>query len=233
MIPTIPILSAVTVHIQAGAIRLEGQLTAPEDARGFVIVASADGDHTYERANAYLAGWLADAGFATLLISLLTPDEEAEDAETSALRFNQSLVASRLAKVTCSVRSRWPFVGMDIGYVAGGLCAGSALAAAAVLPTVSAVVCRGARLEVAERILHRVTAEVLLLVGEYDTSHLSADRRALANLPDSARLEVVPGAGHLLEDPDDLEYVARSAEAWFARTLTCAVRREEEMLVGA
>jgi putative phosphoribosyl transferase len=197
----------------------------PDDTRGFVIVASADGDHTYERTNAYIAGWLADAGFAILLIRLLTPDEEAEDAETSALRFNQSLVASRLAKVTCWVRSRWPFVDMDIGYVAGGLCAGSALAAAAVLPTVQAVVCYGARIELAELLLHRITADILLLLGEHDTAHQTACRRALKSLPETARLELVPGGRHLLEDTDSLQYLARSAEAWFSRKLSRDARR--------
>jgi pimeloyl-ACP methyl ester carboxylesterase len=122
-------------------------------------------------------------------------------------------------KVTQWVRAGVAFSGLEIGLFASGLCAGAALAAASVCSIVRAVVCRGARVDVVVSQLHRVRSEVLLLVGERDTAHLSASRGAYWLLPESAQLEVLPNAGHLLDDPPTLDEVARKAERWFGRTL--------------
>jgi len=219
-ITSLPDLTAtMTVQIPVGAVQLHGQLMLGQAARGLVIVANGDGDHLYDETNAYVARRLCAAGFATLVVDLLTPNEAIEDAETSALRFHQGLLASRLMKVTQWVRSGVVFSGLEIGLFASGLCAGAALATASVSPAVRAVVCRGARVDVVVPQLHRVRSEVLLLVGERDTAHLSASRAAYWLLPESAQLEVLPNAGHLLDDPETLDEVARQAERWFGRTL--------------
>ena len=220
------IMETLPVQIPIGRIALRGRLTLGRKARGLVIVANGDGDHLYDATNTSVARHLGTAGFATLVVDLLTADEAVEDAETSALRFHQGLLASRLVKVVQWARSGVAFSGLEIGVFASGLCAGAALAAASVSSSVRAVVCRGARVDVVVPQLHRVRAEVLLLVGERDTAHLSASRGAYWLLPDTARLEVVSNAGHLLDDADALERVAIEAERWFGRTL------EREAIVG-
>lgn len=207
------------MQIPVASVYLSGRLTLTENPRGLVIIPNGDGDHLYDETNAYSARRLADEGFATLVVDLLTPREAAEDAETSELRFHQSLLASRLVRVTQWLRGRPLFRDLEIGYFASGLCAGAALAAASVDDDVRAVVCRGARVDLVVPQLHRVRARVLLLVGERDTAHIAASRGAYWLLPDTARLEVVPNAGHLLDDPIALDRVACEAEQWFGETL--------------
>lgn len=218
-IPFTELYASTTVQIPVGGETLRGQLMLGQGVRGLVIVANGDGDHVYDATNASIARRLSEAGFATLVVELLTPSESVEDAETSSLRFHQGMLASRLVKVTQWARARLAFSGLEIGLFASGLCAGAALAAASVCSGVRAVVCRGARVDVVVPQLHRVRADVLLLVGERDTAHLSASRGAYWLLPESARLEVVPNAGHLLDEPDALHRVAREAERWFGRML--------------
>lgn len=213
------VAATMAVQIPVGSLYLRGRLMLGQGARGLVIIANGDGDHLYDETNAYIARRLCDAGFATLVVDLLTPNEAVEDAETSALRFHQGLLASRLVKVTQWVRAGVAFSGLEIGLFASGLCAGAALATASVFAAVRAVVCRGARVDVVVPQLHRVRSEVLLLVGERDTAHLSASRGAYWLLPESAQLEVLPNAGHLLDEPATLDEVARKAERWFSRTL--------------
>jgi putative phosphoribosyl transferase len=209
----------LAMQIPVGSIYLRARLLLADNARGLVIVANGDGDHLYDDTNAYVARQLAEAGFAILAVDLLTPAEAVEDAETSALRFHQSLLASRLVKVTHWLRSRPVFRDLDIGYFASGLCAGAALAAASVAATVGAVVCRGARVDLVVPQIQNVRAPVLLLVGDRDTAHLDASRGAYWLLPDSARLEVIPNAGHLLDGLLALERVVDEAERWFGDAL--------------
>jgi putative phosphoribosyl transferase len=220
---------SVAVQIPVSGAILRGRLTLGNAARGLIIIANGDGDHVYDATNEYVARSLCESGFATLVVDLLTPHEAVEDAETSGLRFHQGLLASRLVKVMQWARAGLAFSGVDIGLFASGLCAGAALAAASVSSAVRSVVCRGARVDVVVPQLHRVRSEVLLLVGERDTAHLSASRGAYWLLPETAQLEVVPNAGHLLDEPDALEQVARHAERWFARTLASAAAAPEYM----
>lgn len=225
MITSLPDLTAtLAVQVPVGSAQVRGRLMLGEAARGLIIVANGDGDHLYDETNAYVARQLCAAGFATLVVDLLTPNEAIEDAETSALRFHQGLLASRLVKVTQWVRAGGVFSGLEIGLFASGLCAGAALATASVSSAVRAVVCRGARVDVVVPQLHRVRSEVLLLVGERDSAHLSASRGAYWLLPESAQLEVLPNAGHRLDEPETLDEVARQAERWFGRTLDANVR---------
>jgi dienelactone hydrolase len=225
----------VALQIPVGSTYLSARLNLTENPRGLVIIANGDGDHLYDETNGYVARQVATEGFATLVVDLLTPREAAEDAETSELRFHQSLLASRLVRVTQWMRGRPALRHVEIGFFASGLCAGAALAAASVLDHVRAVVCRGARVDLVVPQLHSVRAQVLLLVGERDTAHIAASRGAFWLLPDSARLEVVPNAGHLLDDPIALDRVADEAARWFGETLdTCpaAVEAIDGMLAG-
>lgn len=207
------------MQIPVASVYLSARLTLKENDRGLVIIANGDGNHLYDETNGYLARYLANEGFATLVVDLLTPREAAEDAETSELRFHQSLLASRLVRVTQWLRGRPAFRDLEIGYFASGLCAGAALAAASVSDEVRAVVCRGARVDLVVPQLHNVRADVLLLVGERDTAHMAASRGAYWLLPETARLEVVPNAGHLLDEPLALDQVGREAEHWFGEAL--------------
>jgi putative phosphoribosyl transferase len=215
--PALP--DSLAVQIPVGTVSVGGKLALRSNARGLVIVANGDGDHIYDHGNAHVAAHLHEAGFSTLVIDLLTAREAAEDAETSELRFHQSLLAARLVRVTKWARAPFLFSGLGVGVFASGLCAGAALAAASVTSTIRAAVCRGARVDLVVPQLHRVRAEVLLIVGERDRAHLTESRGAYWLLPQSAQLEVLPNAGHLLDEPDMLDRIARDAENWFARTL--------------
>jgi putative phosphoribosyl transferase len=209
---------SVPVRIPVESMLLTGKLAVPENARGLVIVANGDGDHIYDRGNQEVASYLADSGFATLLIDLLTPLERVEDAETSALRFDQALLARRLIKLTVWARSQAPLRDLRIGYFASGPCADAAVAAAGVSRLARAVVCRGAQVD-ADAIPAGGCGDVLFLVGARDTAHTRANREAVAQLPASATLYVVPDAGHALEEPHARLRVSHLAEDWFAWTL--------------
>lgn len=209
------------VFIPAGSVALRGSLDLPRDPRGLVIVANGDGDHFYDDGNAAVARALVDAGFAVLTVELLTPHELAEDAETSALRFDEILLAARLAKVTAWTRSHWQLGALEVGYLAAGLCAAAALAATSVRPIAKSVVCRSARVEDG-RWLERVSAQVLLLAGERDAPAQRAGCLALSRLRGNARMEILPGARHFLDEPATVDRTARIVEAWFARTLAGA-----------
>lgn len=206
------------VRIPAGSVELEGALDLPSAPRGLVIVANGDGDHLYDRGNAAIASDLARAGFAVLTVDLLTPAERAEDAESSALRFDTLLLAARLGRVTTWTESHAELAMLEVGYLASGLCAGAALAASAVRPLVRSVVCRSARVT-ANRLLDGVRGAVLLLAGEHDSAALREACATLLRLPSTARLEMVRDARHLLDEPAALDAVATVAEEWFGRTL--------------
>jgi dienelactone hydrolase len=205
------------VEIWTTSVRLDGYLELPRNPRSLVIIANGDGDHTWDNANARVAALLADAGFATLVVNLLTRDEAAEDAETSALRFDARFLAERLVKVTRWAKARPALQGLSIEYLARGLCAGAALAAAAVTDEATAVVCCAARVELASIRLDRLDAAVLFLVGDRDVAHIGLNIGLLRRLHCEARLELVRHGTHLLDDAAACAIVAREAASWFAR----------------
>ena len=217
----------VAVKIPAGATYLRGEVMSATNARGLVIVCNGDGDHVYDETNAYIARELRKAGFAILVVDLLTCGEAVEDAETSALRFGVRLLASRMVSVTRWVRREGLFNGLEIGLFASGLCGGASLLAGMRSSAVNAVVCRGARLDAVVAQLRHAGAEVLLLVGERDTAHLDCNRRAFRLLPKGSCLTVVPNAGHLLDDAGPLQKVVCDTESWFACTLQRRARRSD------
>lgn len=201
-----------TVRLTSGTAELEGHLTVPEHARGAVVFAHGSGSSRHSIRNRYVAKVLNDAGFATLLFDLLTRTEEADRANI----FNIDLLASRLVDVTVWLTSRPDIAALPIGYFGASTGAGAALAAAAdKRVTVSAVVSRGGRPDLAGVHLPDVSAPTLLIVGERDELTLELNRRAEAAMSAECRIAVVPGATHLFEEAGTLEQAAELAREWF------------------
>jgi dienelactone hydrolase len=166
---------------------------------------------------------LREVGLATLLIDLLTADEEAVDLRTGRLRFDVHLLAGRLVGATDWLGKNPETLGLKVGYFGASTGAGAALVAATERPrAVGAIVSRGGRPDLAGPALPRVQAPTLLIVGGNDTPVIRMNQEALAQLRVEAKLEIVPGATHLFEEPGALDVVARLAREWFRRHLTPA-----------
>ena len=203
-----------------GAVPLDGDLSVPANARGIVIFAHGSGSSRFSPRNRYVAEQLRQAGFGTLLMDLLTPQEEAADDVTAELRFNIPLLAQRLELATEWLHQREDMADYDLGYFGASTGAAAALIAAAEMPElIRAVVSRGGRPDLAGDALSRVKAPTLFIVGGNDVPVIGMNREAFAVIPAEKRLEIVPGATHLFEEPGALEQVARLAGDWFARYL--------------
>jgi putative phosphoribosyl transferase len=208
------------VRVTAGSVTLEGNLTLPEEARGIVLFAHGSGSSRLSPRNRYVARILNEAKLATLLVDLLTPEEEAVDVRTGHLRFDISLLAERLVGATDWLVQHPDTGQLRIGYFGASTGAAAALVAAAVRPdVVGAVVSRGGRPDLAGRALAHVRAPTLLIVGGHDVEVLELNRAALAQLRAEKELVIVPGATHLFEEPGALDQVARLARDWFERHL--------------
>jgi putative phosphoribosyl transferase len=209
------------VRVAAGPVTLEGNLSLPERARGIVLFAHGSGSSRHSPRNRYVARVLNEAKLATLLVDLLTPDEEAVDLRTAHLRFDIGLLAGRLAGVTEWLTQYPDTRELRIGYFGASTGAAAALVAAAQrLDAVGAIVSRGGRPDLAGSALAHVRTPTLLIVGGNDFEVVELNRRALALLRCEKQLEIVPGATHLFEEPGALEEVARLAREWFERYLT-------------
>jgi putative phosphoribosyl transferase len=212
------------VRIAAGRASLDGDLTQPDDARGMVLFAHGSGSSRHSSRNRYVAQELRRSGLGTLLMDLLTAEEEAVDARTAHLRFDIGLLAERLRAATDWLRADPRTSRLAIGYFGASTGGGAALVAAAERPAdVGAVVSRGGRPDLAGAALPRVQAPTLLIVGGRDEPVIAMNEEALARLRCEKRLEIVPGATHLFEEPGTLEHVARLAADWLGRHLTRAV----------
>ena len=208
------------VRIATARAELEGILVVPANARAVVLFAHGSGSGRRSPRNAFVAGDLNRAGLATLLLDLLTAEEEAVDRRFAHLRFDIPFLAERLAAATRWVREEAATRDLAVGYFGASTGAAAALVAAAAAPaTVGAIVSRGGRPDLAGDALPRVAAPTLLLVGGRDREVLDLNREALARLTCEKRLQVVPGATHLFEEPGTLETVARLAAEWFRRHL--------------
>ncbi len=208
------------VRVPADPVTLEGDLGIPDDARGVVLFAHGSGSGRHSPRNRYVAQSLREAGLATLLIDLLTPEEEAVDLRTRHLRFDIGLLAKRLVGATDWLTQDPKTQDLRIGYFGASTGAGAALAAAAERPKdVGAVVSRGGRPDLAGDALPGVRAPTLLIVGGNDFPVIDMNREALERLRAEKRLEIVPRATHLFEEPGALEEVARLAADWFTRHL--------------
>jgi dienelactone hydrolase len=208
------------VRVDAGDAALAGDLAVPPGARGVVLFAHGSGSSRTSPRNRAVAAVLQDAGMATLLIDLLTVEEERADAATGHLRFDIALLARRLAAVLDWMAGRAETSGLDAGLFGASTGGGAALVAAAERPArVRAVVSRGGRPDLAGPALPRVTAPTLLIVGGDDTPVIGMNREAMAQMTATVRLEIVPGASHLFEEPGTLDRVATLAAGWFSRYL--------------
>ena len=208
------------VRLEAGQVELDGDLVVPAGAAGVVLFAHGSGSSRHSPRNRWVAAALRRAGLATLLLDLLTPSEEERDRATAELRFDVGMLAGRLVAAVDWVLADAVTGGLPVGAFGASTGAGAALVAAVERPrAVAAVVSRGGRPDLAGPALARVRAPTLLIVGGRDPKVLDLNRAALAELPPSSRLEVVPGATHLFEEPGALDQVAGLAAAWFARHL--------------
>jgi putative phosphoribosyl transferase len=208
------------VRLPAASVTLEGTLNLPEAADGIVLFAHGSGSSRHSPRNRYVAQVLNEARLATLLVDLLTSDEEAVDVRTAELRFDISLLGERLVGATDWLAHEPDTQSLRLGYFGASTGAGAALVAAAERPqAVAAIVSRGGRPDLAGPALPRVEAPTLLIVGGDDVPVIGMNREAMGQLRAETRLEIVPGATHLFEEPGALEDVARLAREWFARHL--------------
>ncbi|HCC59526.1 MAG TPA: hydrolase [Solibacterales bacterium] len=201
-------------------VELSGDLVIPATAAGVVVFAHGSGSSRHSSRNRYVARVLQQGGLATLLMDLLTAEEEQSDRRTAHLRFDIPLLAARLVHATDWLARNSDTVKLRIGYFGASTGAAAALVAAAERPDrVGAVVSRGGRPDLAGPALARVAAPTLLIVGGRDDVVLELNRRALARLRGQTRIEIVQGATHLFEEPGTLERVADLALVWFRRNL--------------
>ena len=208
------------VRVSAGPVTLEGSLGIPNSAGGVVLFAHGSGSGRHSPRNRYVARVLREVNLATLLIDLLTEDEEEVDLRTTRLRFDIGLLARRLVGATDWLVQNPDTEQLRIGYFGASTGAGAALVAAAERPDeVGAIVSRGGRPDLAGDALPLVKAPTLLIVGGNDEPVIGMNEEALARMRAEKRLQIVPGASHLFEEPGALEEVARLATVWFARHL--------------
>jgi putative phosphoribosyl transferase len=201
------------VMLPAGSVRLPGDLVLPADARAVVLFAHGSGSSRRSPRNVAVAERLNASALATLLFDLLTPEESGD----RALVFHIGLLATRLASAAEEVRRRPETASLPLAFFGASTGAAAALVAAAGLPgEVAAVVSRGGRPDLAGDALERVTAPTLLIVGGADAQVVDLNREAQRRLRVESSLEIVPGAGHLFEEPGALERVAELAAGWIA-----------------
>ena len=205
--------STQLVHIPADDVHIEGMLELPEHAAGIVLFAHGSGSSRHSPRNNYVARVLREAGMGTLLMDLLTREEDS-DYET---RFDIPLLTRRLLAATAWVENHADCRSLPLGYFGASTGAAAALQAAAGLGgKITAVVSRGGRPDLAGTdALSRVAAPTLLLVGGFDDVVIELNRHAAAHLHCHTELVIIPGATHLFEEPGTLEEVARQAAAWF------------------
>ncbi len=214
-----------SVEIPVGKIRLNGDLIIPLEPRGLVLFAHGSGSSRLSPRNRYVAEVLQEAAFATLLFDLLTVAEEKIDNYTAELRFDVHLLAQRLQAATDWALASDEFDrqvsarDLRIGYFGASTGAAAALIAAANRRDIAAIVSRGGRPDLAGEALPLVAAPTLLIVGGKDDVVIGMNQDAQRRMKAATRLEIVPGATHLFEEPDALEEVARLARAWFIQHL--------------
>ena len=210
----------LAVTIPADSVWLEGDLSIPTDARGIVLFAHGSGSSRRSPRNRYVADLLNEGGLATVLIDLLTAEEQQVDMQTAHLRFDIPLLAGRLEAVASWLVRHPEVAGLDLGLFGASTGAAAALVAAAEHPhLVHAVVSRGGRPDLASPLLARAQAPTLLIVGGDDPVVLDLNRRAMVEMHCVKHLEIVPGASHLFEEPGALKIVAALARHWFLAKL--------------
>jgi putative phosphoribosyl transferase len=211
------------IEIPFEGVRLGGTLTSPERPRGVILFAHGSGSSRFSPRNRAVAAELQRAGFATLLMDLLSIEEEAVDQVTAHLRFDIGLLATRLVAAIDWLAADPETADLPLGLFGASTGAAAALVAAAARPArVGAVVSRGGRPDLAGEALPRVEAPTLLIVGGRDEQVIALNETALAALKCAKQLVIVPGATHLFEEPGALERVAALAVDWFQQRLAPA-----------
>jgi pimeloyl-ACP methyl ester carboxylesterase len=208
------------VSVRAANVQVQGDLRIPSAAEGIVVFAHGSGSGRHSPRNQFVADALVSTGLATLLIDLLTEEEEIIDRRTAELRFDIPLLAERLGGVTDWLAGDPSTAGLPIGYFGASTGAAAALIAAAERPQlVRAIVSRGGRPDLAGPVLRRVGQPTLLIVGGEDDVVIHLNRQALQELGGIKQLVIIPGATHLFEESGALEHVAALASEWFRRYL--------------
>lgn len=206
------------VHVPIHQALLEGNLYIPKQAKGIVLFAHGSGSSRFSPRNQLVAKFLQKNQFATLLIDLLTPEEEQIDEITRELRFDIDLLAERLMIITPWLKENPDTKHLSIGYFGASTGAAAALIAAAQKKQdIFAIVSRGGRPDLAGKFLPQVNAPTLLIVGGNDFEVIELNEEAYSLLNCKKKLEIVPGATHLFEEPGTLEEVAHLAYEWFSQ----------------
>jgi pimeloyl-ACP methyl ester carboxylesterase len=213
--------TALPARITTDGAALNGDLSVPPGARGLIVFAHGSGSSRHSGRNRAVAEALQRGQFATLLMDLLTEAEEVADVVTAEFRFDIPLLAGRVVAAIDWAKAHPQLASLPIGLFGASTGAAAALIAAAERPdAVGAVVSRGGRPDLADGALPKVTAPTLLIVGSRDEVVIELNRQAFALLGGAKRLEIVPGATHLFEEPGALEKVSQLALAWFAQYLS-------------
>lgn len=208
------------VQVPAGSVSLEGNLLIPEGATGVVLFAHGSGSSRFSARNRYVAQVLREGGIGTLLLDLLTQEEELVDTRTAHLRFNIELLADRLVAAVQWLARQKAAERLKVGLFGASTGGGAALVAAARMPDrIAAVVSRGGRPDLAGAALPHVKAPTLLIVGGDDKPVIQMNQQAYEQMTAPRELVIVPGASHLFEEYGTLEQVARLARDWFLRYL--------------
>ena len=205
-------------NVSIGEVTLGADIQVPDDAIGVVLFAHGSGSSRHSSRNRHVAEILNRGAMATILIDLLTSEEEVEDLHTAQLRFNIPMLGRRVASVTEWVSRDSRLKKLGLGYFGASTGAAAALVAASERPEqVRAVVSRGGRPDLAGLALLKVTAPTLFIVGGEDRVVLDLNRSAIAMLPPGTphKLEIIPGATHLFEELGALDRVAELAREWF------------------
>ncbi len=205
----------VDVKIKVGNSELEGILVIPENAKAIILFAHGSGSGRLSPRNQYIAKFLNNKGFATLLMDLLTDEEESIDEKTGELRFDIEFLVNRLVGATKWLRENKGTMNLEIGYFGASTGAAAALIAASKIGDIFAVVSRGGRPDLAMKYLEKVSSPVLLIVGGEDGEVIKMNKDALEKLKSKKELEIIPGATHLFEEKGALERVANLATGWF------------------
>jgi len=204
------------LEIPVAGVTLQADLVVPDRPAGLIVFAHGSGSGRHSSRNRYVAGHLQEAGFATALADLLTPDEELADARGGQFRFDIGRLSVRVIALTDWLVAYRASADLDVGLFGASTGAAAALVAAAARPsTVEAVVSRGGRPDLAGEFLRLVYQPTLLIVGGHDPSVIELNRGAAELLPGQTRLDIVPGATHLFEEAGALEQVAQLARDWF------------------
>ena len=221
-------MSTLTAHLKTTAIRipiggslwLDADVATPADAKGVILFAHGSGSGRHSPRSRYVAWELNSHRFATVLADLLTPEEEELDERSRALRFDIPMLTRRVVQLVDWVKTYDLITTLPVGLFGASTGAAAALDAAAERPDlVGAVVSRGGRPDLATN-LEKVKAPTLLIVGGRDTAVIGMNEEASRRLTCPTKIEIVPGATHLFEEPGTLETVASLAGAWFTEHLS-------------